>query len=377
MKVRLRDGTGTRDYRYLVEDMDRHGNVRVYFRRKGFPKIRLRETPGTPEFEAEYRDALDAPVAATRKRPPVGRGSLRWLVERYYGSADYKRLGTGTQTPRRGILDALCEKNGAKPYGLMEKRHVLQIRDEKTDFPEAANARVKALRQVFKWAIDAEITDKNPAQAVPYLSSNNPNGWHTWTVAEVERYIENHPIGTKAYKALAIGLFVGVRRSDAVQLGSQMERDGAVYFTETKGRERNPKDRVLPILPELREALDAAPSGHLTYLVTEFGKPFTANGFGNWFRKRCNEARLPHCSFHGLRKAGATIAADNGATEHQLMAIYGWTTTKQAALYTRKANRKKLAKDAMHLVVPDQEENKSVPLLEGGAGSGTKKGKKA
>jgi len=72
--------------------------------------------------------------------------------------------------------------------------------------------------------------------------------------------------------------------------------------------------------------------GHLAYLVTEFGKPFTANEFGNWFRKRCDEAGLPQCSAHGLRKAGATIAANTGATEHQLMAIYGWESPKQAAL---------------------------------------------
>jgi hypothetical protein len=35
VKIRLRDGTGTRDYKFVIEDADRHGNVRVYFRRKG------------------------------------------------------------------------------------------------------------------------------------------------------------------------------------------------------------------------------------------------------------------------------------------------------------------------------------------------------
>jgi integrase len=260
---------------------------------------------------------------------------------------------------------------------MMEKRHVLKIRDEKADFPESANARVKALRQVFKWANDADITDRNPAKKVPYLKSNNPNGWHTWTIPEVEQYMARHPIGTKAYKALAIGLYAGVRRGDAVQLGRQMERDGDLHFTEQKDQARNPKHRVLPILPELRAGFDASPSGHLTYIVNEFGKPFTPAGFGNWFRKRCNEAGLHHCSFHGLRKAGATIAANNGATEHQLMAIYGWTTTKQAGLYTKEANRNKLAKDAMHLLIPDQEVNESVPLSGGDAEGGTKKAKKA
>jgi hypothetical protein len=60
----------------------------------------------------------------------------------------------------------------------------------------------------------------------------------------------------------------------------------------------------------------------MTYIVTEFGKPFTAAGFGNKFRDWCDEGGLEGCAAHGLRKAGATIAADNGATAHQLMAIY-------------------------------------------------------
>ena len=32
---------------------------------------------------------------------------------------------------------------------------------------------------------------------------------------------------------------------------------------------------------------------------------------------------LPQCSAHALRKAGACIAVENGASEHELMAIFG------------------------------------------------------
>jgi integrase len=176
---------------------------------------------------------------------------------------------------------------------------------------------------------------------------------------------------------MALLLYTGVRRSDVVKLGPSMERDGEIHFTETKGaksrsrkRVNGTKHRTLPILPELRAILDASSLGANSYLVTEFNKPFTANGFGNRFRKWCNEAGLKHCAAHGLRKAGATIAADNGATEHQLMAIYGWDSPKQAALYTRKANRHRLAAQAMHLLVP------SVPPSGTGAGGGTNPGKK-
>ena len=55
------------------------------------------------------------------------------------------------------------------------------------------------------------------------------------------------------------------------------------------------------------------------------------------------------CSAHGLRKTGACIAAENGATEAQLMAIFGWGDPDMAALYTRKARQKRIAGDAMGL----------------------------
>jgi hypothetical protein len=72
---------------------------------------------------------------------------------------------------------------------------------------------------------------------------------------------------------------------------------------------------------------------HLTFLTPEFGRPFTADGLGNWFKKRFREAGVP-ATAHGLREAGATIAAGNRATEAELMAIFGWKSWKPAAHYT-------------------------------------------
>ena len=129
-----------------------------------------------------------------------------------------------------------------------------------------------------------------------------------------------------------------------------MVRDGWLEWVEHKGRERNPKHRSLPVLPVLQAVIDATPSGNLTFLMTEYGKPFTTDGFGGWFRRVCRAAGLEGCSAHGLRKAGATIAAENGATEQQLMAIYGWTSGKEAVRYTRQANKRRIASDAVCLI---------------------------
>jgi integrase len=360
------------DLPHLLNDTDRHGTSRTYFRVRGHRMVRLYAEAGTPEFLDEYRRAVEGQTKPKAPRQPKAEaGSLRRLVEGYYNSAWFKTLGESTQLARRGILDGICmstvetkagkKQRGLLPYAEMRAKHVRAIRDEKIDLPEAANGRIKALGQVFAWAIDEDLAELDPTATVDYLASSS-TGFHTWTVEEVRRFEERHPVGTKARLALAILLYSGVRRSDAVRLGPPMEQDGALHFTETKGsksralsrktKRPTPKKRVIPLLPQLREMIDATPSGHLVYLVGGHGGAYKPESFGNWFRDRCNEAGLQHCSAHGLRKAGATIAANNGATAHQLMAIYGWETLRQAEVYTREANRTLLAEEAMHLVVP-------------------------
>lgn len=359
--------------RYLLRDKDRHGNPRLYYRAPGRPMVRLRSTPGSPEFFEEYQRAQAGPISKPQLR--IVRGapekSLRWLVEQHYRSARYRTLGESTRRVRRSILDNICEsevdtpsgrmRRGDLPYAEMRAKHVRGVRDEKIGFPEAANSRVKALRQVFTWALNEEHVALDPTAGVELLPGN-ADGFHTWTVAEVRQYEARWPVGTKQRLALDVLLYTGTRRSDAVRLGPKMEQDGWLHFTEAKnansralgrrGKAPRPKQRAIPILHQLRASIDACATGADSYLITAYGRPYKDTSFGNSFREWCNLASLPQCSAHGLRKAGATIASDNGATTHQLMAIYGWETVRQAELYTRAADRVRLAREAMHLVVP-------------------------
>jgi integrase len=349
--------------RYAYEDRDRHGNTRRYFwRGKGHRKIRLTAEPGTKAFAEEYRRALEEETekpASEPTAPAIVFNSYRWLCVQYFSSATFKRLDERTQRVRRGILEATFEEPvapgsstlfGQVPASKMTAKAIRVLRDRKVDLPEAANGRVKAVRQVFSFAIEQDLAKTNPAKDVPYLRSGS-EGHHSWTIAEVEQFEERHPVGTKARLALALLLYLGTRRSDVVLFGRQHVRDGWLRFTQVKNRRNKPITLDLPVLPALREIIDQSPTGDLTFLVTEYGKPFTSNGFGNWFRKRCDEAGLGHCSAHGLRKSGAAIAAENGATEHQLMAIFGWLSPKEAARYTRAARQKTLAATAMPLLM--------------------------
>jgi integrase len=111
-------------------------------------------------------------------------------------------------------------------------------------------------------------------------------------------------------------------------MGRQHIRDGVVHV-------RQQKTRAMLAIP-------------LHLLTTAYGKPFTAAGFGNWFREQCNEANIPrHCSAHGLRKAACRRLAEAGCSANVIASISGHTTLTEVARYTRAADQERMAREGM------------------------------
>jgi integrase len=314
--------------------------------------------PRSEEFAARHKQLCDStnfPALNLRKAPAIN--SYGWLVDEYLRSG-IKGLDKLTQDKRRQLLEAtkaeLVTPNSivtfaSFPLSRLETKHLRVLRDRKEHVPSARVNRVKAIKAMFKWALAEEKVVVNPARDLT-VAPAPAGGHHSWTVEEVRQFEERHPIGTKARLALALLLWTGVRRSDLVKLGKQHVRDGKLRFTQQKNRKVNPVQTVIPVLPELQQVLDASPTGNLTFLVTASGAPYTVWGFGNWFRDRCVEAGVPGRA-HGLRKAAAAIAAENGATTMQLMAWFDWLTIEQAEVYVRAAQREKMALAAMGTLV--------------------------
>jgi len=354
MRIKLKNGTGYTDLRFIYEDLDRHGNVRIYVkRRKGAKKIRLLCELGSKEFLEEYERALEQTEMATKIERQVSAqiGSFGWMIDQYLASAKFTMLADHSRNDIRGRLEKLKLRFGDLPASQLQDRHIQKFRDEKRGTPGAANKLLKFLRSLFNWAIKDPTMKMyikhNPAMTVEKLSYNT-DGYHSWTEEEVEKYIQRHPPGTTANLALNLFLYLGVRKSDGIGLGphnevNMPEEDGQQSRGVRFKQKKTGKWISVTFLPELQEILDTLPKDQATYLVTSHGKPFTVAGFGNWFRERCDEAGLKHCTVHGLRKAGATRAANNGATAKQLMAVYGWSTLHEAERYTKSADQQLLA----------------------------------
>jgi integrase len=192
----------------------------------------------------------------------------------------------------------------------------------------------------------AEMRSDNPTDGIK-LARRKSDGIHTWTESEITRYRATHALGTRARLAFELLLNTAQRRSDVVRMGRQHVRGDLLMVRQQKtGQELD-----IPIHPDLQAAIAAMSTGDLSFLVTERGQPFTAAGFGNWFREQCDAAGLPErCSAHGLRKAACRRLAEAGCSAHQIAAISGHLSLSEVQRYTKAADQARLARAAMEML---------------------------
>jgi integrase len=317
---------------------DRHGKVRWRFRRGAFSAY-LPGPYGSADFRAAYEAALEgSKTPAARAGSPFG--TLGWLIEQYLRSPRYANLSAIRKETLRRELDWLRREAGDLPFARLGVRHVEALMARKAG-PTAQNSVKKTLSLLFNFGIHAELAKHNPARAAE-RRKENPEGYHTWTEAEIARFLAMHGPGTKARLALMIFLCTGASRQDAARLGWQNVSAGRIRYRRGKtGIEAD-----LPILPELAEELRHVPADRLLFLTHGKGRSDKPETLGNWFKAQCKAAGLPHCSAHGLRKAGARRIAEQGGTEHEVMAFMAHATPKEGATYTKKASRARLADNA-------------------------------
>jgi integrase len=342
--------------RYVHRFVDRHGIERFYFRRYGL-RTPL-PSPGSPAFMPAYQAALDGvpppavPVGAARTAP----GTVAAAVVGYYASRNFLALAVETKAHYRIVLEQFRADHGPKPLALLERKHVEAILAAKAATPDMANSLLKRIRALMQFAVSAGMITVDPTIGIKPMKKRNTGGFKVWSEDSIAAYRAHHAIGTSP--RLALELLIGTiqRRGDVVRLGRQHLDRGVLAFRQHKTK----TEMVIPILPELRVALDAmvASTNTMTFLTTETGRPFTARYFGKWFRRQCAAAGVAlGYSAHGLRKAGATRLADNGATASELCSWGGWRTLAEAEKYVREANRRRLARgSADKLATPRSED---------------------
>jgi integrase len=329
-KIRLR----------FVQAFVAHGKPYYYFRKPGCARIKLPGLPGSTEFMDAYQVALSASappsdIGIKRSVP----GTIAALVAAYTSSDAFRDLAPETRRTRWAILQQLRNDHGSKRVALLRREHVEAILRTKRPFPR--QNLLKVLRPLIRFALSLGWHTEDPTRELRANVKRGP-GFRPWGDDQIKVFRAHHLIGTRARLAFELLLGTAQRRSDVIRMGPQHIRDGALTIRQQK----TGTELTIPILPEVREVLDATPSGHLTFLTTEHDRPFTAAGFGNRLRKWCDEAGLRGFSAHGLRHTACSRLADAGATSHEIMSWSGHRTLKEVARYTQSADQRALARSA-------------------------------
>lgn len=277
--------------------------------------------------------------AAMRKRDGPSSGTLGELIALYLASPDFTRLAESTRkTYQLGLRPWLDHKQVRHIDARAVRRaHVLEFRDALSERPGMADLFVRATQAVFRFGMDRERVDVNPAAKIPRLA----NGEHRrWTDDEVGRLLL---MGRPLFQmAGAMALFTGQRQGDILAMRWKDMRNGRIIVRQQK----TTTALVIPIHPLLSAALDRWPKKTDTILYTQYGEPFTTDGFrSSWFLEK-NRLGIT-ATWHGLRKTAAAALAEAGATVHEIAAITGHKSLREIERYTKEADQLRRAEAAV------------------------------
>lgn len=335
---------------------DRHGKIRYRFRRKGWKSAYLLGEPGTAEFHKAYAAIIEGGPAETTVLSPrtFTPRSLDDLVCRFKKTIRWKKKGERTQYKQARILERFTDRldskgrrYGERPVANVSVSWLDNVLGQMAGTPAAANELRKVLAGLLDTAIRMEWRSENPARLTEKYDEGE--GFHDWTDAEIEQYRARHRLGTMARLTLELALNTAARRCNINKIERDHTKGGQIVVAHAK--ENN--EASVPMLATTQAAIEALPAAPIRFLVTTaFGKPFSDAGLGNRMRKWCDEAGLPQCSLHGLRKSTSRHLAESGATDAQGMAVTGHKKDRTFQHYRAKASRTALANVALSRLGP-------------------------
>ncbi|WP_349295801.1 tyrosine-type recombinase/integrase (plasmid) [Thioclava sp. 'Guangxiensis'] len=339
----------------LISEILPSGKVRYRVRLAGDKRkrITLAIGPEHPRFHEHYhtaRQGIQLALEADEKKPTEITGSVGWLVQMYLKELEAMlardQLHKSTVHQRTVFLNWMRAQVGERSAA-MPRQALVKLRDKKADTPGAADNFIKSVRAMYVWAIDRGFLTENPTDNMRKLNTKG-KGATPWTLEDLKAFRETHPLGTKAHLALTLFMFTACRIGDAYQLGPSniIEKDGMRWLKWTPQKAGSSPVEI-PILAPLAKAIEATETGE-TFLLSGWGKPFASkDALGNWFRDRVLEAGLFARSPHGIRKAAGELLALNGASQYHIMSVHGHSNAKTSEVYTRGAERSKLAQQAL------------------------------
>lgn len=321
------------DIPYLHRITRPSGRIDYYYRRSGYPRVRL-PAPTDPDFSAAYHAAGGGDIAVS-----VQSGTVAAVIAAYRESPEYAALSPASRAYYETALRELEQRFSDKRIAALKTPKVIELRDEKRDRPSAANNLLAVLSVLCEQARMRGLRHDNPVAGVRRLKTGE---WRAWTQDELDAFRERWPSGTMERRAFALALYTTQRVSDLIAMTQADRRDGAIKVTQGKtGREL-----WIPEHPALAEELSHCRD--FVLLLHGRKRPFShQTKFSTWFKRAIRAASLSEdCVTHGLRKAGITALAEAGCSDAEIQAVSG-QSPEMVAYYRSRADQRRLASAAV------------------------------
>lgn len=316
---------------YVKKYRDRHGTLRYYYRRKGWPTVAL------PSPLTDMRAFLDAYAVAEGKAParvPESR-TMEALIAAYMASPEFRALKPASRELYLYAIRWLRKRPSmALPVAAVTRDQIRTMRDELAeDTPGKANAVLRFVRLLMSYAVERGWRVENPALKLKTIKGGEHR---SWTDAELLKFEERWPRGTTERLIYELALGTGQRRGDIAKMTWADIKNGKVYVCQ----EKTGAKLWIRCHPSLSDELGRTAKRHSVIVSTPTGRGYTADYLGVSFAGAIDAAGLPEaCVLHGLRKTAARRLAEAGCSERQIMAVTGHKSAKEVDRYTRDADQ--------------------------------------
>jgi integrase len=333
--------------KYVNEYIDSTGKVRRYFRRKGKQLGPIPGEVGSDEFMTAYRGYLAQ--QPQKPKSSAHADSLTAFIEDFYASRIFTDRKPGTRAAYRSALDPVVKMHGHRSAVLMTAEHAERIISKIGESrPGMGNLTRSAMRRVFKLAVKKKRRPDNPFLGIEAYSVGEH---HTWTEAQLQQYEAFWRLGTRERLAYDLLLYTGQRVGDVAKMNRADVADGLIHVVQQK----TGAELWVPVHPHLARSMAAYTVTGLTLIGDPVGRPIKRASLSGLIRLAVKKAGLPSiCVPHGLRKAAMRRLAEGGGTAKQIASISGHKTLKEIERYTKAADQKTLARDAMLKMTKEQ-----------------------
>lgn len=313
------------------------GTVRAYYYDRASGE-RLEGEPGSDRFLASLAEAR------ARRRT----GTVSDLIADYLESPRWKRLAPSTKTEYARALDAIRAAWGdikTKTIASHKVRPaVIKWHSSPKMTDRVADYRLAVFSAVLAWAKYSGVIADNPCEGVERRYSAN-RAEEVWTPDEISAALgaASETLG----QAMRFALLTGLRQGDVRHITWNADKGSYLEWTARKTKRSRPEPVIIPIIPELRDLIDALPKRAVTMLTNSRGQPWTKEGLKSAIqRMQAKSGVTKH--WHDMRGTYATKLCLLGFDDRAVAEIVGWSDSRVASIRRAYVSRGAIVREAIN-----------------------------